>query len=524
MSANLCLMAWNEPIGTPNCSRCLAYSSVMSKIGLAGADHLERERDGRLLDARRRPAATAGPGVPSTRSAPTRTSPRSMVARTRRGVERVDGRDARRRRAGPRTRRSRRRPHRRRGAPGTRATTTISSTVGASITACFTPLSTKRVAVGRGRGRDRRRVVAPARLGDRERAGDRALGDGAEEAGAAGPASPSSRTAGTNWETVGRSGTGAIARPSSSTTTASSTAPSPRPPYCLGDGRARASPARPCGARASLGGGVGFGAASPTTLAHEAQRALARSTRGRCRAARPVRSVKSSSMRRGPYLTPLSGPERQAGCRRVGRRRSARAPRAPAVDLLPGGQRERLDDDAAPRGACSRRAASRACSRSSSSVGGRAGSRGTTTATPISPITGSGRGTTATAATSGWADSTASTSTGYTLYPPRTYISLLRPTSRRRPRSSTQPRSPVRTKPSAVNASRVASGVAPVARHHGGGAQAHARRPRRRRRRRSSSSSTASSTAAWGRPTLTIASSSGSSNAVPRPMPASVHE
>ena len=32
MSANLCLIAWNEPIGTPNCSRCFAYSSVMSKI------------------------------------------------------------------------------------------------------------------------------------------------------------------------------------------------------------------------------------------------------------------------------------------------------------------------------------------------------------------------------------------------------------------------------------------------------------------------------------------------------------
>ncbi len=32
MSTSLCLMAWNEPMGTPNCSRPLAYSSVMSKI------------------------------------------------------------------------------------------------------------------------------------------------------------------------------------------------------------------------------------------------------------------------------------------------------------------------------------------------------------------------------------------------------------------------------------------------------------------------------------------------------------
>ena len=30
MSAHLCLMAWNDPIGRPNCTRTLAYSTDMS--------------------------------------------------------------------------------------------------------------------------------------------------------------------------------------------------------------------------------------------------------------------------------------------------------------------------------------------------------------------------------------------------------------------------------------------------------------------------------------------------------------
>src|SRR5690606_37187750 len=51
-----------------------------------------------------------------------------------------------------------------------------------------------------------------------------------------------------------------------------------------------------------------------------------------------------------------------------------------------------------------------AWSRRSCSEGAVAGSRATTTATPISPMTSSGRGATATAATAGWSDSAASTS------------------------------------------------------------------------------------------------------------------
>ena len=51
-------------------------------------------------------------------------------------------------------------------------------------------------------------------------------------------------------------------------------------------------------------------------------------------------------------------------------------------------------------------------SRSAASCGGCCGSRATTTATPISPITSSARGTIAIAATSGCVDKTLSTSTG----------------------------------------------------------------------------------------------------------------
>src|SRR5580700_9375248 len=69
----------------------------------------------------------------------------------------------------------------------------------------------------------------------------------------------------------------------------------------------------------------------------------------------------------------------------------------------------------------------RAWVRSDSRSGTSPPARATTTATPISPMTGSVRGATATWATAGWSARTSSTSRGKTLYPPRTYISLDRP-------------------------------------------------------------------------------------------------
>src|SRR5262249_57067828 len=87
--------------------------------------------------------------------------------------------------------------------------------------------------------------------------------------------------------------------------------------------------------------------------------------------------------------------------------------------------------------------------------GGRA--RATLRAARPPPGPGGDRGGRPPAPPAGGSESPASTSTGNTLSPPRTYISLVRPTSRRRSRSSTQPRSPVRTNPSAVKAARVAA-------------------------------------------------------------------
>ncbi len=144
-------------------------------------------------------------------------------------------------------------------------------------------------------------------------------------------------------------------------------------------------------------------------------------------------------------------------------------------------------------------------------MGAAAGSTGTTTATPSSPITSSGRGTTTTSRTSGWSASTASTSAGYTLYPPRMNISLVRPARRRLPRASIVPRSPVRSQPSVSVAAVPSSSRQYPAIAVG---------------ERSQTSPTPSA-GAWmrtsmpprGWPTVNSASSSSASKAVPVPQP-----
>ena len=514
MSANLCLIAWNEPIGTPNCSRSLAYSSVMSKICCAVPTHLERERDGRLLhDPRGAPARSRGPGRrgPGRRSTstPSSVTVREAAAAVERG-DRVDRRARRRRR---RTRR----PRRRRSCPATRATTTTSSRPVASITPCFTPGERVAAAVGRRRGRGDVGRVERCRSPRRSRACRRApaVGDRPEEArlllGGAG-----SRTAGTNWVTVGSSGPGASARPSSSATTASSTAPSPRPPSASGTVSAGQPSSTMCAHRPSAG------AACPRCAP---RRAPATSAGGH--------SAASTARTRVAQLVLVGGEVELHGGRTLpDARRQARACRAStqpsgergAVDLLHRGERERVDDASASgslyagelvaRERRGGRRASAAC----------AGSRGTTTATPISPITGSARGTTATAATPGCVgqhrldldrvDVVAAAD-----------VHLLAATDEAEPA--------VVVDPAEVAGAHEAVGGERGARSPRGrassplmtaGERRHTRptSPAGDRRRRSSS--TASSTAACGRPTLTTASSSGSSNAVPSPMPASVHE
>ena len=63
----LCLSAWKDPMATPNCWRSLRYARSNLEEGVAGADRLERQPDGRLLkgarDAergRRAPGLTEG--------------------------------------------------------------------------------------------------------------------------------------------------------------------------------------------------------------------------------------------------------------------------------------------------------------------------------------------------------------------------------------------------------------------------------------------------------------------------------
>ena len=65
MSAHLCLIAWNEPIGRPNCTRTLAYSTDISSTFCAPPIISFDERDRGLVErlartrASRRPARRA---------------------------------------------------------------------------------------------------------------------------------------------------------------------------------------------------------------------------------------------------------------------------------------------------------------------------------------------------------------------------------------------------------------------------------------------------------------------------------
>src|SRR5947209_9826654 len=89
----------------------------------------------------------------------------------------------------------------------------------------------------------------------------------------------------------------------------------------------------------------------------------------------------------------------------------------------------------------------------------RAEGDGTTYAVTSSPHLSLGTPATATSCTAGCASSTSSTSRGYTLNPPVMISSLIRPRIASVPSAPISPTSPVRKKPSGVNASAVASGL-----------------------------------------------------------------
>ena len=166
MSANLCLIAWNEPIGTPNCSRCLAYSSVTSKIVCAVPTISSAVATVASSIARRSAGALDASAVAEHAVALDAHAVEVDVREPAAAVERVHAawcgspRPARR----PRARRRRRRCR------GSRATTTSSSTASPSTTKRFSPDSTAWSPSNDDRRGDRGGIERAALLGDRERA------------------------------------------------------------------------------------------------------------------------------------------------------------------------------------------------------------------------------------------------------------------------------------------------------------------------------------------------------------------
>ena len=69
MSAHLCLIAWNDPIGRPNCTRTLAYSTAISSTFWRPADLLGGEADGGQVEhaGHEVPPAALGPDQPGRR-------------------------------------------------------------------------------------------------------------------------------------------------------------------------------------------------------------------------------------------------------------------------------------------------------------------------------------------------------------------------------------------------------------------------------------------------------------------------
>ena len=205
-------------------------------------------------------------------------------------------------------------------------------------------------------------------------------------------------------------------------------------------------------------------------------------------------------------------------CRPSGRPSGAARPGRPS----PWGSGATPPPPGGPRAACGGPGGRRRRTGGPSSVGGAAGSRGTTTATPTSPITSSGRGTRTTSVTAGWSASTRLHLHGvHVVAAPDEH--LLGPAHQVEP-------SPVVQVAEVAGAHRAVGpergggrhGVTVVAGHDGGGPQAHLTDVAGRDGGAPSSSRMVSSTPPWARPTDSSASSAGSSNAVPTPIPASV--
>ena len=218
-SASMCLTAWNEPMGLPNCTRSLAYCTVSARTWSAAPSI----------------SALASVAARSTSSAAASSPPRNRA-----GVPSKD-----------RT-------------PSSRVRSMAGSGAGRPSVAQVDPVDPAggqdHGDVGRGRVGDRRRLPAEAGLapgpGDREAVGARGGGHAAHRVALAErlppvlrsrrrPA-PRPRTARRAPRCVGRNGAATRRRPISSQSTASSTMPRPRPLSSSGSSIA----SHPCSAMA----------------------------------------------------------------------------------------------------------------------------------------------------------------------------------------------------------------------------------------------------------------------------------
>ena len=73
MSAHLCLIAWNEPIGRPNCSRIPAYATAVSRAHAASPTCSAANRTAPVRSA----CSTAAVPAPTRRAGVARSSTRA---------------------------------------------------------------------------------------------------------------------------------------------------------------------------------------------------------------------------------------------------------------------------------------------------------------------------------------------------------------------------------------------------------------------------------------------------------------
>src|SRR5262245_61692518 len=235
MLAHLCWMAWKLPIGLPNCSRTLAYSTLISSTRWA-PPHISAHSPTLPRSAMRSSSFQPSPGAPSMRSAGTRTSFSTTSASLRvwsmvlSCVVMMPG---------PLASTTKSVMPSAPFEPGARAATTIRSAVWASGTNSFVPESTQPLPSLRASSW----MPSASQRPDGSRCARVTFRSPVASFGRY-----AWRRASLPWSsatppstTVEKNGPGRTTRPISSSTTTRSTKSSPAPPYCSG----RMSPIQP---------------------------------------------------------------------------------------------------------------------------------------------------------------------------------------------------------------------------------------------------------------------------------------